>query len=346
MAKKKKEELEEAMFWHKERNGVRDLITPREEFIPVGKTDFSGTRENRNNKLYALNFGRIVALNTEKIEKSNLFHFFPNSISLFIGLPGCNVKSPFCSDFELYKKQLHENPLGAKYQYYTPEQIIGMAEKKNLRIVTFNYTEPFIFFEFAFRTAKNAHRANIKTTMVTNAYTMEEPIKKIGKYIDAVTVKIFGSMNADLYHKYMAVNDVDSIYTAIKQFQKQKMFIEITNLIVPQIGDSLEECKNLAAWISHELGAETPFHLLQFQPNGISDIMPTPIATLERFAEESRKEGLRYVYIHSAPPHQEESSYCHNCRELIIERKNSVVKKSNLKDDRCPNCGFKLNFIK
>jgi pyruvate formate lyase activating enzyme len=125
---------------------------------------------------------------------------------------------------------------------------------------------------------------------------------------------------------------------------KQKLFIEITNLIVPQVGDNLEECKKLASWISHELGAETPLHLLQFQ-GGELDIPSTPISVLERFAEESKKEGLRYVYIHSSPPHQEENTFCHNCRELVVERKNSSVKRSKIIDDRCPKCGFALNFV-
>ena len=341
---KVKEELEEAQFWRNERNGIRDSVSARQDFISKGKTDFSMTRENRYNKLFALNFGRVVALNVEKIEKSNLFHFNPNSDSLFVGLPGCNFRCSFCPDFELTHKVLHDNPLSVKYHYYTPEQIVGIAEKKNCKSITFNYTEPMVWFEFAFKTARYAHRGNVKTTLVTNAYTTEEPIKKLGKFLDAITVKIFGSGNAELYQKYMSVKNVQPVYDTLKQMHKQKIFIEITNLLVPQIGDKLEECKTLASWISHELGAETPFHLLQYQ-GGELDIPPTPISVLERFAEESRREGLRYVYIHSAPPHQDESTFCHNCRELVVERENFIVKKSKIIDNRCPKCGFTLNFL-
>ena len=202
-----------------------------------------------------------------------------------------------------------------------------------------------MFFEFAFKVARNAHRGNIKTTMVTNGYTTEEPIKKIGKFMDAVTVKIFGSGNAELYNKYMGAKEVRPIFKALKQFRKQKMAIEVTNLIVPQIGDNLEECTKLAAWMTHELDPETPLHLIQFQPKGKSEFLPTPVSTLENLAAESRREGLRYVYIHTTPPHNDESTYCHNCRELCVERKNGVIKKFNIIDNRCPSCGFKLNFI-
>ncbi len=341
---KVKEELEEAQFWRKERNGIRDFVSGRQDFIPKGKTDFSLTRENRDNKLFALNFGRVIALNVEKIEKSHLFHFHPNSDSLFVGLPGCNLRCPFCSDFELMNKKVHDNPLEVKYQYHTPEQVVGLAEKKNCKSITFNYTEPMVWFEFAFKTARYAHRGNVKTTLVTNGYTTEEPIKKLGKFMDAVTVKMFGSGNASLYEKYMSIKDVTPVYDTLKQMHKQKLFIEITNLIVPQIGDDLEDCKKLASWMSHELGAETPLHLLQFQ-GGELDIPPTPVSVLERFAEESRREGLRYVYIHSAPPHLDESTFCHNCRELVVERKNTIVKRVKIIDNRCPKCGFALNFV-
>ncbi len=340
-----KEEIEEAQFWRKDRHGIRDSVSAREDFIARGKTDFSGTRENRDGKLAALNFGRVIGMNVEKIEKSNLFHFNPNSNTLFVGLPGCNFKSPFCSDFELNHKVLHDFPLDAKYQYYTPEQVVGMAEKKDCKSITFNYTEPMVWFEFAFKTARYAHRGNVQTTLVTNGYTTEEPIKKLGKFLDAVTVKIFGSLNQSLYEKYMSIKNVSAILATLKQMHKQKLFIEITNLIVPQIGDNLEDCRKLAAWISHELGAETPLHLIQYQGGELDAIPPTPTAVLERFAEECKREGLRYVYIHSTPPHEEENTFCHNCRELVVERKNGLVKKSKIIENRCPSCGFRLNFV-
>ncbi|MBI2542751.1 MAG: radical SAM protein [Candidatus Aenigmarchaeota archaeon] len=334
------------MFWQKERNGVRDFITPREEFLPKGKLDFSQTRENRDNRLFALNFGRVTAMNVEKIEKSHLFHFYPNSNSLFVGSAGCNFKSPFCSEYELQNKNLHENPLDVKYTYQTPEQIVDAAKKRNTKIITLNYTEPFIFIEFAFKVARNAQRENVKTTIVTNGFTTDEPIKKIGKVIDGVTIKLTGSLNKSLYEKYMSVKEVGSIFAALKQFKKQRVFIEITNTIVPQIGDSLEECKILASWISHELGAETPFHLMQFHPSPqLPDLPVTPVSTLEHFAEECRRDGLRYVYIHSTPPHQEESTFCYNCREIAVERKNLSVKKSTVTDGRCANCSVRLNIL-
>lgn len=344
MPKKTKEEVEEALFWKKDRTGIRDFVSARQDYIAKGKFDFSGTRENVDGTLLARNFGRIIGMNVEKIEKSHLFHFNPNSDSLFIGMPGCNFKSPFCHEMEVTSKTLHNDPLATKYQYLTPEEVVETAEKRNCKSITFTYTEPMIWFEHAFKTARYAHRGNVKTTMVTNGFTTEEPIKKLGKFMDAVTVKLFGSMNPGLYNAHMGVKDISPIYDSLKQLHKQKIFIEITNTIVPQIGDSVEECRILADKIIHEMGAETPFHLIQFNPIGV-DILPTPVSTLETLAEECRRRGMRYVYVHTTPPHQDESTFCHNCRELVVERKNLSVKKIKIIDDRCPKCGFRLNFI-
>lgn len=341
MAKKVKEELNEALLWQKERNGVRCFLCARRCFIPREKRGFCQVKENRNNKLYTLNFGKVVGLSVQPIEKNPLFHFYPASNSLFFGIFGCNLFSQFCPKFELEHK-LHDKTLEqVKYEEYSPEDMVELAEKKNCRSITYNYTEPAIFFEFAFRTAKLAQRSNIKNTLVTNGFISEEAVKKIAKYLDAATVNIVASADKEFYGKFMSIRDTTVIFDALKQMKKHRVFIEITNLIVPQIGDDIEKGIKLAEEVS-ELGSETPFHILQFHPFAITELPTTPLATLEKFAVEARRVGLRYVYIGNAY----ESTYCHNCKELLIQRKASIVKKINLVQDRCPNCGFKINIIK
>jgi len=345
MAKKVKEELNEAMLWQKERNGVRCLACARNCFIAKEKRGFCQVRENRNNKLYALNFGKVVGISVQQIEKNPLFHFYPTSNSLSFGIFGCNLFSQFCPKFELEHK-LHEKTLEElKYEEYSPEDIIELAEKKNCKAITYNYTEAAMFFEFAFRTAKLAQRSNIKNTLVTNGFIGDDAVKKIAKYLDAATVNVVASCDNELYGKFMSIDDTSTIFDALKQMRKHRVFVEITNLIVPQIGDDVEKGMKLAEWISSELGSETPLHILQFHPFAITELPPTPLATLEKFAVESRKIGLRYVYIGNTT-HADESTYCHNCKELLIQRKASAVKKINLVQDRCPKCGFRINIIK
>ncbi len=207
-------------------------------------------------------------------------------------------------------------------------------------------TEPTIFFEFAYRTAKLAHRSSILNTFVTNGYMTEDAVKKISKYLDAATVDFKASGDSEFYSKFMSVPDVNPIFASLKQMKKQRIFLEVTNLIIPQVGDDIEQCRKLAEWINTEIGSEVPFHILQFFPSHqLTELPLTPVSTLEKCIDEAKKAGLRYVYIGNVPGHNAENTYCYNCREPLITRSGTNVKNINLFKDRCPNCGLKINIL-
>ena len=338
-----KERPVEAVMWQKERNGVRCFQCARKCFVAKGKLAYCKVKQNVDNRLYALNYGRVVGHVVESVEKNPLFHFYPGSNSLFFGLPGCNVFSDFCPSFEL-SKGLHEN--FDSFKKYTPDEIVAYAEKHKCNSITYTYTEPFVSMEFNFRAAKLAHRINIKNAFVTNGFVSEETIKKLAKYLNALTVNIKASADPDFYQKFMNVRNVTPIFNALKRTRKYRIFVEITDLIVPQLGDSLQRCGELAQWISSEMGSEVPFHVLPFYPEyAMTDLPATPTSTLEKCAAEARKTGLRYVYIDNSPIITGENTYCYNCGELLIERVAGRLKRVNLIDNRCPVCGVRINLV-
>ena len=337
--------MQEAMLWHRERNGIRCDLCARRCFIPKGKKGFCLVRINKDNKLYTLNYGKLVAVNVDPIEKKPLFHFYPGSRALSIASAGCNFRCQFCCNAEISQALTLEKTGEVPGEEYTPEEIIKLAEKNKCRSISYTYTEPTIFYEFAFKTAKLAHRSNIMNTFVTNGYITPEALKKF-KRLDAATVDFKASGDPEFYKKFMSVPDVSPIYETLKQMKKQRIFIEITNLIVPQVGDSIEQCRKLAEWINEELGSDIPFHILQFHPSyNLLELPPTPVSTLEKCIEEARRAGLRYVYIGNVPGHPDENTYCYNCREPLILREGFFVRKINLVNDRCPKCGFRINVI-
>lgn len=337
--------MKEAMMWHKERNGIRCDLCARRCFIAKNKRGFCLVRLNKDNKLYSLNYGKLVSVNIDPIEKKPLFHFYPGTKSLSIATVGCNFRCQFCCNWNI-SHAIDSTKEKIEGEEYTPEQIVKMAEDNDCKSISYTYTEPTIFFEFAYRTAKFAHRSNILNTFVTNGYMTEDAIKKISKYLDAVTVDFKASGDPEFYKKFMSVPDVKPIFDSLKQMKKQRIFIEITNLIVPQIGDDIGSCIKLAQWVSSELNSNVPFHILQFFPNHkLLELPPTPTATLEKCIEESRRTGLRYVYIGNVFDHPDENTYCYNCRELLIKRSGASVKKINLVKERCPVCGSKINVL-
>lgn len=338
--------MQKAMLWHKERKGVRCDLCARKCLIPKGQRGFCHVRLNKDGELFALNYGKLIAVNVDPIEKKPLFHFYPGSNALSIASAGCNFACAFCCNFTMsqgIKDKGSDKIPGEKYE---PEDIVELAKKNGCKSISYTYTEPTVFFEFAFKTAKLAHRSNIKNTFVTNGYITDDAVKKIAKFLDAATVDIKASADQEFYKKFMSVPKVGPIFSCLKRMKKQKIFTEITNLIVPQVGDDVDKCEKLAQWITSELGSDVPFHIIQFYPSyKLMELPPTPEETLEKCAEVARRAGLRYVYVGNVPGYPDENTYCHNCRELLIERVGFSVKRSNLVSDGCPNCGFRMNGV-
>jgi pyruvate formate lyase activating enzyme len=257
--------MKKAMLWQKERNGVRCELCARRCFIPNGKSGFCQVRVNKNNTLYTLNYGKLCALNVDPIEKKPLFHFFPGSKTFSIAAPGCNFRCQFCCNWDISQMIVETGEI--KGESYSPQQVVKLTEKHGCSIISYTYTEPTVFFEFAYETAKEAHKEAIMNTFVTNGYMSVEAIKKISKYLDAVTVDIKASADPEFYKKFMGVPSVKPIFRTLKQLQKRRIFIEVTNLIIPKLGDDLKLCEKLAEWINTELGSDVPFHVIRFYPS-------------------------------------------------------------------------------
>jgi pyruvate formate lyase activating enzyme len=280
-------------------------------------------------------------VNVDPIEKKPLFHFYPGTTALSIATVGCNFRCAFCCNAAI--SQQYGQISG---EAYTPEQVVELALKSGCRSISYTYTEPTVFFEFAYATAKLAHKRGLKNTWVTNGYASEEAVKRISRYLDAATIDLKGSGSPKFYKAHMGVPDVEPIYTCLHRMHKQRVFIEITNLIVPRLGDSVSACRRLAQRITSELGGDVPFHVIQFFPaHRLRDLPATPVKKLERCAEVAKEAGLRYVYVGNVPGHPAESTYCHNCRELLIQREGFIIRRINLIRGRCPTCGFRANIV-
>jgi pyruvate formate lyase activating enzyme len=330
--------MQEAMLWHKERNGVRCDLCSARCFLSRDKVGPCQVRKNEENRLYALNYGKVVDLTVDWIEKRFLFHFLPHTKSFLVSTIGCNLNDQFCiDDLTLAKIESKE---------YTPEEIVRMAESKGCESISYAFTDPTISFEFAFRIAKAAHRGNLMNVFVTNGLITDDAVKKIAKYLDAASVRFKASGDPDFMKKYSLIPNVDPVIDSLKQMRKHRIFIEISDMIIPQIGDDIEKCKKLAEMINAEFGSEVPFHILRFYPNPKFPGLPmTPASVLERCADEARRAGLRFVYTSNLPKSPYQNTYCYNCGEPLIIREKLTVKKINLHENRCPNCGLGINLV-
>lgn len=336
--------VREALFWERlDGNRVRCDLCHRRCVIIDGAYGACGVRYNSGGKLYTLVYGLLTAVNPDPIEKKPLMHFYPGSCALSISTAGCNFYCRFCQNWVLSQSRT-DRLYGTPYE---PEDIVNQALEYGCQGISYTYNEPTIFYEFMLDVAKIAKKNGLYNMMVTNGYMTPEAIRELGGYMDAATVDFKGNGNTEFYRRYMGVPDPSPIYESLLEMKKQGWWIEITDLVVPRVGDNPDDLRRLAEWIVSNLGEETPLHLLRFHPDYLlTDIPPTPVETLEKHAKIARDAGLKHVYLGNVWGHPFENTYCPSCGRKVIERTGFYITKWNLAEgNKCKYCGYKLKIV-
>ena len=308
--------------------------------IPEGGIGFCGVRKNIGGKVYSTIYGKIAALNIDPIEKKPLFHFKPGASMLSIGTVGCNFNCLYCQNWDISHTREHFG------EEIMPDKLVELGLKYKVDGITYTYNEPTIFMEYAIDVAKEARRHKLFNTFVTNGYMTPEAAELASNYIDAMTVDFKGDANTKFARKYITIFSDDPIFETLKVLKEKKVFVEITDLVVPKVGDSLDDAKKLIEWIRDNLGDETPIHFLRFHPDyKMMDIPATPVETLERHYKLAKELGMKYVYLGNVPGHKYENTYCPKCGTLLIKRFIFDVLEYNITNDlKCPKCGAKINI--
>jgi len=308
--------------------------------IAEGKRGICGVRENQGGKLYSLVYGKVISSAVDPIEKKPLFHFLPGSRSYSIATVGCNLRCDFCQNWQI--SQVGKGLVAGEET--SPEEIVAAALDSKCQSISYTYTEPTIYFEFAYDCAKLARAKGLKNIFVTNGFTTAAPIEMIAPYLDAANVDL-KSFRDDYYRKYCGAR-LEPVLAAIKLYRKLNIWLELTTLIIPGLNDSDQELNEIAEWIKKELGAAVPWHVSAFRPTyKMLDRPPTPAETLVRAREIGLKAGLKYVYAGNLPLPGAEDTLCGNCKKAIISRSYFSVTKNNVKNRKCGFCGEKVSGV-
>ncbi|MEA3428191.1 MAG: AmmeMemoRadiSam system radical SAM enzyme [Thermodesulfobacteriota bacterium] len=311
--------------------------------IKDGKRGICGVRKNQGGILKTLVYGRLVASHIDPIEKKPLFHFMPGSLSYSIATVGCNFKCLFCQNADISQMPSDHNGI-ITGDLYTPEDIVNTALKGNCKSIAYTYTEPTIFFEFAFDTAKLAHAKGIKNVFVTNGYMTSEALHMISPYLDAANVDL-KAFNESFYKEVVKAR-LEPVKETLKLMKKLGIFVEVTTLLIPGLNDDKKELEKLALFLVKSLGPETPWHVSAFYPTyKLTDRPPTPVESLVMARETGIKVGLKYVYIGNVPSENGENTFCYSCGKLLINRMGFSIIKNVLENGRCPYCGVQIDGI-
>lgn len=297
-------------------------------------------RENRDGTLHTLVYGKAASYAVDPIEKKPLYHFHPGSTALSVATVGCNFRCVFCDNWSISQETAI---LGEEMP---PDRLVSLAKSMGCRSISYTYTEPTIFFEYAYDTARLAHKEGIKNTFVTNGYLTPEAVQTIDGYLDAATVDFKGSGDPGFYKNFCGTLDVGPVFDALREMKKAGIFIEITNLIVPEGGNSREAFSGLVDWIVEELGPDTPFHILRFFSSyKYTGSDSTPLGRLVELWKDAKSLGLKYVYLGNVMDERYGNTLCPRCGKTVIGRVGMGVASTNLKGDRCAFCGEKIHLV-
>lgn len=335
--------MKEAMFYQKlEGRQVRCYLCRFHCLIGDGKRGHCRVRKNRDGILYSQVYGRVVAEHVDPIEKKPLFHLLPGSRSYSVATVGCNFRCRHCQNYSI--AQPDEGSIERYGKMVSPETIVESALEAGCSSIAYTYTEPTIFFEYAYDTAVLARAAGLRNVFVTNGYITDEALAVIAPYLDAANIDLKGF--SEKFYRETVGATLAGVLECIREYRRLGIWIEITTLVIPHHNDSEEELRGIAEFIVKELGPRTPWHVSQFYPTYLlTDEPRTPIATLRKAKEIGLAAGLRYVYEGNVPGEDGENTACPSCGAIVIKRYGYAVEKNLLERGRCSGCGFQVDGI-
>lgn len=311
--------------------------------ILSGKCGICGVRESRGGKLYSLVYGKAVAIHVDPIEKKPFFHFLPGSYSLSIATVGCPFSCWSCQNWDISQGPKITGKIEG--EDISPGEIIKMAKKYNVPSISYTYTDPIAFSEYALDTMKLAKKQGLKNNWVTNGFWSKELFDLISPYLDAANVDLKG-FSDDFYIKCCG-GRLQPVLDTLKKLKEKKIWVEVTTLIIPTLNDKQEIFENIANFIKNELCPETPWHITQFSGAiswKLQDLPETPIETLQIAYKIGKETGLKYVYTGNVPGLPSEDTFCPKCNTLVIDRTGYTINRHD-KEGFCPKCGEDLNLI-
>ncbi|MDP8234175.1 MAG: AmmeMemoRadiSam system radical SAM enzyme [Candidatus Saelkia tenebricola] len=303
------------------------------------KFGFCGVRKNEDGVLYSYVYGEIIASGVDPIEKKPLYHFFPGESSYSIATAGCNFKCGFCQNWQISQASIGKSSIDTIKML--PEDIVDKARESGAKSIAYTYTEPTVFFEYAYDIAKIAKDAGLYNVFVTNGYMSRKAIEMIAPFLDAANIDL-KSFREDFYIKNCKAH-LEPVLNAIRVMRENNIWIELTTLIIPGENDSKQELVDIAEFIAG-VGKDIPWHISRFHPDfQFSGYDETSIEVLKKAEQIGKKAGLQYVYLGNIL--ENSNTYCYKCGELLIERMCFDIKKNKIDNGKCFACGTLMDGV-
>ncbi len=328
--------LKEALQWKPEPEGrVICSLCSHRCLIAPGKFGTCGVRENRSGSLWTHVYGEVIAAHVDPIEKKPLYHFYPGSKSFSLATAGCNFRCPFCQNWQISQSRVRDGG-GGRGEALEPKEAVRLAKAYGCRSISYTYTEPTIFFEYAADTGRLAKTEGLANNFVTNGYMTSETLEAARGWLDACNVDL--KAFREKTYKDVCGAHLEPVLESIRLMRRLGMWVEVTTLVVPGLNDSPEELRDMARFLAG-VGRDIPWHISRFHPDyKYTEAPATPIETLERAASLGAEEGLHYIYIGNVWGAADDTR-CPKCGTTLIKRRGFSASGVKIKDGRCSKCG-------
>ncbi len=305
--------------------------------IREGRKGLCQVRRNVDGVLYSLSYGKLIAAHVDPIEKKPLFHFLPGSQSYSIAAPGCNFRCAWCQNWDISQLTARNDP--ERLALTAPEQVVKAAVQSGCKSISYTYTEPTIFYEFARDVSALAREAGLRNVWVSNGYMTGQMLDENLPLMDAINVDIKAFDDA-VYRKYAGAH-LQPILDNCVTLKKAGVWLEVTTLLIKGVNDDEAQVSGLAEFIADKLGQDTPWHISRYYPQPqFQEIAATPPETILKAVKVGKEAGLQYVY--SGNLGRNEDTHCPVCGELLVDRRSLWLTGNRVEKGVCPKCGTKI----
>jgi pyruvate formate lyase activating enzyme len=326
-----------ARYWHRLDDGrIQCDLCPRDCKLHEGQRGACFVRGRFGDAMVLTTYGRSSGFCIDPIEKKPLNHFYPGSSILSFGTAGCNLACKFCQNWDISKSRDFDRLADQA----SPEAIARAAQAQGCKSVAFTYNDPVIFAEYAMDVADACHAIGVKAVAVTAGYIHAEPRRDFYAKMDAANVDL-KAFTEEFYYKLTGAHLQPVLDTLRYLKHETEVWFEIATLLIPGKNDSDEELRAMSAWIAKELGTDVPLHFTAFHPDyKMTDIMPTPAATLSRARRIALDAGLQYVYTGNVHDTEGGTTFCPHCHAPLIVRDWYSIERYELTESgNCAQCG-------
>ena len=313
---------------------VRCNLCPKHCIIADGQRGDCRVRENRGGRLHSMVFGNPCAVHVDPIEKKPFYHFLPTAAAFSLATAGCNLHCLYCQNWTISQVP----PEQTENLDLPPEKVVYYAQKYKAPVIAYTYSEPTIFYEYMLATARLAREAGLRSVVISAGFINPPPLRELCTAVDAIKIDLKG-YDEDFYREVCDA-ELGPVLEAIRTIYESGIHLEVVNLVVPTLNDSLEQLRALARWMAHDLSPDVPLHFSRFYPQyKLTNLPPTPVERLEQAREIALEEGMRFVYIGNVPGHPANNTYCPVCGEVLIRRRGFSVVEYHIVDGACEFCG-------